>query len=180
MPVVLQFAEPDGKLLPEQILRVLRAVAQHVVDAEHLRPVVEDHACIRSYRDLACRECIECIYGLVRRHVVRKVDDDVHLVRRQIVDLLDLDLSRLLRLQYGLDHYRGRLAVRNLSDRESVLVYLLDLRADLNLASLASAAVFRAVCRTSCQEVREDFEVLALQDGDGCVDQLVEVVRDDR
>ena len=120
---------------------MLRTVAEHVVHAQDLRLVVKDHACVRCDGYLTRCESIKCIDCLVRRYVVRKMDDDVHLVGCKVVDLLDLDLSALLCLEDGLDDYRSSLAVRNLSDGKCVLVDLLDLCADLDLSSLALAVV---------------------------------------
>ena len=178
MPLVLEFAEPDREFLAQEVTGVLCAVAEHVVDTQNLRLVVEDHACVRCDGHLACGEFIKRIDGLVRRHVVRKVDHDVHLVCGEVVDLLDLDLTGLLGLEDCLDHHLSRLAVRHLGDCESILVDLLDLCADLDLAALALAAVFRAVGRTTCEEVREYLEILALKHADGCVYEFVEVVRE--
>ena len=158
---------------------MLCAIAEHFVHTQHLWLVVKNHACVRSDRNLAGSECIKCIDCLVRRHVIRQGDDDVHLVSCEIVDLLDLDLAGFLCLKNGLDHHWGCLAERNLCDCQGVLVNLLDLCADLDLATLALAAVLRAVCRTSCEEVREDLEILALKNRDGSVDELIEVMRKD-
>ena len=105
--------------------------------------------------------------------------DDVDLVGSEIVDLLDLDLAAFLGLEYCLYDDRSCLAVRNFSDRQGVLVYLLDTCADLDLAALALAAVFGTVGRTSGKEIREDLEILALKYRDGCIDKLIEVVRED-
>ena len=177
MPLIFEFAQPDRKFLTEKVARVLRTVAKHVVDTEHLRLVVKDHACVRSDRHLTCRECIECIDRLVRRHVIRKVDQDVDLVSGEVIDLLDLDLSAFLCLEYRLDHHLRRLAVRHFCDGKGVLVNLLDLGADLYLSALSPAAVFRAVGRTSGKEIREYLEILALKHTDRCIYELVEVVR---
>ena len=104
------------------------------------------------------------------------MNDDVHLVSSEVVDLLDLYLAAFLCLQNGLDDHWSRLAERNLSNGKGVLVDLLDSCADLDLASLALAAVLRTVCRSSCEEVREYFEVLTLKDGYGGVYEFVEIV----
>ena len=178
MPFVLQLAQSDGQLLTQKVLGMHGAVTEHVVHAEHLRLVVHDHAGVRSDGNLACREGVKSVYGLVRRHIIRQVDDDVHLVCSQVVDLLDLDLSCFLCLEDGLDDHRCGLAVRNFSYCERVLVEFFDLCTDLYLASLLLAAVFRAVCRTSCEEVWENLEILSLEDGDGSIYELVEVVRE--
>ena len=179
MPFVLEFSQSDREFLSEEFLGMLGAVTEHVVHAEDLRLVVKNHAGVRRDGHFAGCECVERIYRLVRRYIVRKVDYDVDLVCCKVVDLLDLDLSCLLRLEDGLDHYRSGLAVRHLRDGEGVLVDLLDLSADLDLASLALAAVLRTVCRTSCKEVREYLEILALKDCYRCIYEFVEVMRQD-
>ena len=102
----------------------------------------------------------------------------VHLLRSEVIDLLYLDLPGLLGLEDGLDDYWGRLAVWNFRDGQGVLVYLLDLCTYLNLSAFASAAVFRAVGGTSCQEIRENLEIPALKYIDGCIDEFIEVMRE--
>ena len=136
-----------------------------------------DHTCVRSNCYLAGSECVKRIYGLVWRNVVRQMDKDVRCRAGKVVDLLDLDLSALLGLHDGLLYGVRGLAERNLCDRQCILIDLLDLRAYLYLTSLLLAAVLRAVCISSCKEVREDLEVLSFKNGYRCVDELVEVVR---
>ena len=62
---------------------MLCTVTEHVVYAEYLRLVVENHACVRCYRHLARCECVEGIDGLVRRYIVREMYHDVDLVGGQ-------------------------------------------------------------------------------------------------
>ena len=141
MPVVLQFIQPDLEFKAKEVAGMLCTVSEHVVDAKHLRLVVENHACVRGNRNLAGGECIECIYGLVWRYIVRKMDHDVHLVCGEVINLLYLYLAGFLCLKYGFNHYRCGLAERDFRNGKGVLVDLLDLCADLDLAALALAAV---------------------------------------
>ena len=106
------------------------------------------------------------------------MDDDVYLVSSEVINLLDLYLSALLCLKDGLDDHRSGLAVRNLCNGESVLVYLLDLCTDLYLSALALAAVLRTVCSASGKEIREYLEILSLKDCYGCIDEFIEVMRE--
>ena len=101
MPLVLKLSESDLKFLTEQVLGVIGTVTENVVHAEYLRLVLVDHAGVRSHRHLAGSECIEGVDGLVRRHVVRKVDQDVGCSTGEVIDLLDLDLTAFLGLHDG-------------------------------------------------------------------------------
>ena len=176
VPFVLKFSETYLQLPLQQVLGVEGVVDEYVLDAQKLGLVVHDNAGVRSYVALAVGEGVESVDGLVGGNVVGKVDDDLDLVRRHVLDLLDLDLALVLSLDYGVLDDLGSLPVRNLGDGDRVLVDLLDLGADLHAAAAGSVLVVAAVCAAAGGEVRVDREVLALEDVDGCVKQFVEVV----
>ena len=67
--------------------------------------------------------------------------------------------------------------VGDLGHRDGVLVDFLDPGAHLHASAPRSVLVVAAVRRAAGREVRVDREVLALENLDRCVDQLVEVVR---
>ena len=96
VPVILELIESDLELLPKETLCVVCAVSENLVHRKELRLMVHDDAGIRRDRNLAVCKCVKCVDGLVWRHIVRKVDHDLCLVSRQVVDLLDLDLALLL------------------------------------------------------------------------------------
>ena len=177
MPLVLKLREPDLQLPLEKISRVVRVVDQDVLDREELRLVVHDDAGVRGDVALAVRERVEGVDGLVRGHVVRKMDEDLDLLRGHVLNLLDLDLALVLGLQDGVDEDVGCLSVGDLGHRDGVLVDFLDPGAHLHASAPRSVLVVAAVRRAAGREVRVDREVLALENLDRCVDQLVEVVR---
>ena len=178
MPVVLQFVQPDLELLSQKRLGMFGAVAEHIVHAEELWLVVHDDTCVRRNRHLAVCKCIKSIYGLVRRHIVRKMDEDVRIACSQVLYLLYLDLALVLCLEDRIDDRVGGLSIWNFHDGKCVLVYLLDLCTYLHGAASLSLHIFRAVCESAGWEVRIYLEILALKNGDGSVDELVEVVRE--
>ena len=105
--------------------------------------------------------------------------EDFHLVGGHVHNLLDLDLALLLGLEYRLDKVFGVFTVGNLGDGDGALVDFLDLGPHLHTASPLSVHVLGTVGRTSGGEVGVEREALALEDGYGCVDELVEVVGQD-
>ena len=99
VPVILEFIEPDLKFKSEKVTRVLSTVSEHVIDTQYLRLVVKDHTGVRGNGDFAGCECVKCIDGLVRRHIIRKMNHDVHLVSGEVIDLLYLYLAGFLGLE---------------------------------------------------------------------------------
>ena len=178
VPVSLQFIEANLQFLPEQVLGVLRVEPEDVIHAEELRLVIHDDAGVRRYGHFAVGECIQGIYRLVRRNIVREVDHDVGFAGGKVGYLLDLDLSLVLCLEYGLDKPVRRLPVRDFGDGESAFVYLLYLRPDTDDSASLPPVVFGAVGEPSGREVRVEFEITAFEDVYRCIDQLVEIVRE--
>ena len=177
MPTVLQLVHPVSQLGEEQILRVHRAVFEHVVYGQECRLVVHDYAGVGCDGGFTVGKCIECVYGLVRRHVGRQVDEDIHLVGGDVVYLLELDLALVLGIHNGLDKDAGGLSVRNFGYGDGTLVYLLDFRPDLYASASLALIVFRAVGIASRREVRIDFVRFFPKYLYGSVDEFVEVMR---
>ena len=153
-------------------------IDENVIHAEELRLVVLDDAGIRGYCALAVRECVESVDGLVRRNVIGKMNHEVCRIGRHILDLLNLDFSLGLGLEYGLDEGVRGLAVRYLLDSQCILVYLVDSCTYLHDSASLTFHIFRAVCHSPGREVGQKFKRLSPEIGDGGVDQLVEVVRE--
>ena len=179
VPFSFQFVQFDAQLFTQQLHRMEGVVAQDLLDVEELGLVVLDDAGVGGDAGLAVREREKRVDGLVGRDVVGQVDDDFDLGCRHVLDLLDLDLALILGFQDGIDDDLGGLAVGDLRDGDGVLVALLDLGADLDHAAAAPFLVLRAVGVTAGGEVRIELDLLAFQDVDGGVEQLVEVVRQD-
>ena len=145
VPLVLKLREPDLQLPLEKISRVVRVVDQYVLDREELRLVVHDDAGVRGDVALAVRERVEGIDGLVRGHIVRKVDKNLDLLRGHILDLLDLYLAFVLGFEDRVNEDVGSLSVRYLGDCHRVLVDLLDFGANLHAATSGSVLVVATI-----------------------------------
>ena len=130
VPVVLELIESDLELLSKETLCVVCAVSENLVHRKELRLVVHDDAGVRRDRNLAVCKRIKRIYGLVRRHIVRKMDHDLCLVSCKVINLLDLDLALFLCLEDRINDDMGCLAKWYLVDRQCILVYLLNLGTD--------------------------------------------------
>ena len=176
MPVFRELIEPYLQLFPEQVHRVGGIVPENLLHIKELRLVVDNYAGIGRNGNLAVGKGVEGIYRLVRGHVVGQMDDDVGLVGGKVIDFPDLDLPFVLGFHYGVYHEPGGLPVRDFRDGYGVLVELLDFRTYLDGAAPPAFAISGAVCKTSGREVRQQLEILALEYGNGCVHQLVEVM----
>ena len=178
VPLVLQLAELDFELAAQDVAGVVGVVLEDVVHGEELRLAVLDDAGVRGDGGLAVREGVEGVDGLVRGYVVGEVDDDLDLLRGHVLDLLDLDLALFAGLQDGVDQHVGGLPVGDFRDVDRVLVDLLDLGADLDDAAALAGVVLAAVGVAAGREVGIELIRLLPQDGDGGVEKLVEVVRE--
>ena len=107
------------------------------------------------------------------------MDDDFDLFRGHVLDFLDLDLALVLGLEDAVNQHVGGLPIRDFRDGDGGFVHLLDPRTDLDLAAPAAIIVFGAVRKAPRREVRIDVVGLSLEDGDGRVDEFVEIVRQD-
>ena len=152
-------------------------VFQDFVHGEEHRLVFPDHAGVGADLGLALGESVQGVNGLVRRHVGRQVDDDLHLVGGHVVDLLDVNLLLVLGLDDAVNHRLRGFPVRNLGDGDGALVHLVDACAHLHHAAALALVVLGTVGDAAGREVRQNLIRLTLQDGDGSVDELVEVVR---
>ena len=52
-------------------------VFEYVIHTEELWFVVHNHAGVRRDGNLAVSECVQSIYGLVRRYIIRKMYENV-------------------------------------------------------------------------------------------------------
>ena len=164
MPLVLELVETNPQLPLKKIPGVEGVVSKDVLDTEELRLAIHDHAGVRGNVALAVSESVEGVDGLVRRHVVGKVDDNLDLVRGHVLDLLDFDLAFILCLDDRILYDLRGLSVRNLGDGDGVLVDLLYLGADLDAAASRSIFIIAAVGASTGGEVGVDREVLAFED----------------
>ena len=177
MPFVFKFTEPDFQLSLQKVSGVVGVVDEYVLDRKELRLVVHDDASIRGDVAFAVGECVKSIYGLVRRHVVREVDYDVHLIGGHVFDFLDLDFPLVLCLQDGVfDHLRG-LPIRDFRYGDSILVDFIDFGADFHASASGSVLVIAAIGIASCREVRINREILALENVYRGIKEFIEIVR---
>ena len=107
------------------------------------------------------------------------MDQDLHLARRVVVHLADLDFPLLVGLDDGVDQGARRVAIRDLGDGQRTVVHLRDPRPDLHHAAAVAVVVLRHVHQAARLKVGVERELLAAQTGHGGVDQLVEIVRQD-
>ena len=141
--------------------------------------VVLDHAGRRRKLHLAVGEDVELLDDLLGLAALRQVDQDLDLVGRVVVDVLDLDLALGVGGQDRLDQRLGRRAEGQLGDREEGLAAHLDLRPDLHLAAALAVVVLGEVGDAAGREVGKDPEGLSLEVVDRRPAEVVEVVRQD-
>ena len=100
VPSLIQLAELNLKLQAEQRTCMVGRTAQNLLHAHKARLLVDNYARVWRDRYLARGEGVECIDGLVRRLIISHVDNNLHLVGRQVINLLNLNLTLLV----GLDN----------------------------------------------------------------------------
>ena len=176
MPVVFQLLHLVAELGFEDVAGVEGIILQDLVHREEGGLVLPDDAGVGAYLCLAVREGVEGVDSFVRGHIGRKVNHYLHLVRGHVLYLFDIDFLLVLSLDYGVDNGMGGFPVRDFRDCDGGLVYLVDARPYLHNASTLSLVVLGAVRDASGGEVRQNLEGFALEDGYGCVYELVEIM----
>ena len=179
MPRLVQLVKAYFKLTAQQTPRILGRAAENLLHTHEVRLLVTDNARIGRDGYLARGEGVEGVDGLVARLVVRNVDHDLDLVGRQIVHLLDTYLAPLVglhdRILYRL-RGRGKGYLRN---GERPFVDLRDTRPHLDRATAQAVVVARHIHDTARREIGIQLEILPAKVCDTCIDQLVEVMRQD-
>ena len=94
----------DLQLSAQQAQRAIRGMAQHIANGQEVRLVILNHAAVGRDVDLAIGEGIKRINRLIRRDTRCQVHQDLYLLRRVVVHLLDFDLTLVVGLQDALDH----------------------------------------------------------------------------
>ena len=185
VPLLLQLGELDLQFAFQQRLGRLGAGLEDVAHAEEVRLVIaglgvaDDDAGGWIELHLATREDVELLDDLVGLGTLREMDEDLDLVRRVIVHMLDLDLPLRIRREDRFDQRCGRHAEGQLRDREQILRALLDRRADLHFPATLAVIVFREICGAAGVEVGENAEVFPLKMIDRRPADVVEIVRQD-
>ena len=177
VPLIVQLAELNLKLLTKQFLCVLCRVAQNIAHTHKLRVLILNYARVWRDRYLAEGKGIECVDSLIARLARSNMDNNLCRRCSIIVKVLNLNLTLLLRLCDRLLEGLGCNRVWNLGDNKSALVNLRNLCTHLNRATTKTVVVSRHINHTARREVGIELEWLALEMGNCCRDKLVEVVR---
>ena len=177
VPLVFKLGKLDAKFLKEDVPCVVGTVFENVFYRHECRLVVLYDTGV--WRDVifTVRECVERVYGLVRRHVARKMNEDIDLVRGHVLYFLDFYLAAFLRFQDGLYKVLRVFAIWSLGDGDGAFVDFLDAGPHFHRAASPSVHIFAAVSKASGGEIREQLVVLSLHDIDGGIEKFVEVVR---
>ena len=177
--LLLQLTQPNPQLRTDVAHRPLAPVGEYLTHSEELRVIVSHHAAIGRDGDLATGKGVERIDRLVGRDAARQLDLDISLRCGLVVDLLDLDLPRLVRLQDRVDEAAGRAGVGQLRDGEGVRVDLLDPCPHLYLPPTLSVAVLGHVDQSAGGEVRIELVRLAAEVADAGLQQFAHIMRED-
>ena len=166
----------DQKFLPEQIERAVGRMTQHVAHGQEVGLIVLDDTTVGRETDLTISKGIKRVDRLVGRDTGCQMHEDLHVLGRIVVHLLDLDLALLVRFQYGIDHGRGRFPIRDLGDDQSLVVDLAYFRPDLHRTAPLTVIVTGNINIAARLEIGIKRERLAPQVSDRGIDQFVEVM----
>ncbi len=152
-------------------------MAQHIAHGEEARLVVLDDAAVGRDVDLAVREGIEGVDGLVRRRARCKLYLYLHVACRHVDDTSCFDLPFLDGFGDGVLQGSGGFGVGHLADDERLVVEFVDFGSYAHHAAALSVVVFAHVDGTAGGEVGIEMKLLAFEVVDGSVANLVEVMR---
>ena len=116
VPVFLKFGQFVFQLGLQNIARVPGVVFQDFVHRKEYGLVFANYAGVGRNLGFALREGVQRVYGLVRRHIGRKMDDNFHFVGGHVVYLLDIDFLLVLGLEDAVNYGVRRFAVRDFGD----------------------------------------------------------------
>ena len=92
--------------------------------------------------------------------------------------LFDLDLTGVVRFDDRFDQGSSGDAERNVADDEHLLVLFLDFGTYPYFPPAMAVVVVGNVYQPACKKVGENGHVFALENADGCFDELAEIVRE--
>ena len=142
-----------------------------------MRFFVPDYAAVGRNAYFAVGECIKRIDSFVGRCARDEVDDDFGRSSSVVVDLAYLNLALLLGADDRSDQCRCRFAKWQLSDGKCLIVNLFDFGSDFYSTATLTVVVACDIDETTCLEVGIQLEWLIVQICYRCVEELVEVVR---
>ena len=174
-----QFAAADFQLATQQIGRVAHIRAQHFAHRHKTRSVGVDDAAVGRNAHLAIREGVEGVERFVARHARRQMDENFHLLGREILDLSYLDAPLVGRLLDAFAQRIHRFAVWQFGDRNGFAVAFLHACAHFHTATAQTVVVARNVDESARLEIGIEVKGFAPQAGDGRIAQLAEVMGQD-
>ena len=175
---VVQLREADLQLAAREEHEPVHVLLQDLRDRHQLRTPRVQHDRARGDGALAVGERVERGLHLVLRLARRELQLDLDVLGGEVVDLAHLHLLLLDRVLDVVDERVRGLAPRERGDHELVLVAVLDDGAHLHLAE--AVLVLAHVHDAAGLEVGVELERLLLDEGDLRLEELDEVVREDR
>ena len=179
MPRLVKLHEFNLKLTTKKRLRVVRRVAQNITNAHKHRLIIYNNTRIWRDRDLTIGKGIQSIYSLIRRLIGSHLNDNLHLLGSVVIDLLNLYLTLIVRLDDRLLDRLRSCGVRYLGNGQGALINLRDTRTDTNRATTQTIVIVAGVHNTSRLEVWHKAKLLATEIRYRGVDKLDKIVRQD-
>ena len=171
-----EFASADFQFAAQEVAGVVNGGAEHIADTEEAGLLVVDDATVGRDGNLAIREGVKRIDGLVAARAGREVDNNFHVGRCHVLHLANLDFSLLAGADDAVNEGHNILAKGNFGDDQRLVVQFLNLRAHLDRTTAHTVVVLRDIDGTARLEIGIEAEVLALQIGNGGLAEFAKVV----
>ena len=171
-----KFAAADFQFAAQEVAGVVNGGAEHIADTEEAGFLVVDDAAVGRDGDLAIRECVKRIDGLVAARARREMDNDFHVGRCHILHFANLYFTLLAGADDAVNEGHDVLAEGNFGDDQRLVVQFLNLRTHLDRTAAHTVVVFRHIDGAARLEIGIEAEVLALQIGNGGLAEFAKVV----
>ncbi len=175
--LIKQFLPPDIEFQFQQVEGSLCIHPEYFGNTHEPRFSVFNYTGVRRDGDLAFREGIKCIHGGVRGNPCCKVNQYLHIGGCIVIDLPDLDLALVIGREDGIDDGSRSGAIGDFADHQGFLILQDYFGAQADLPAPKTIIVPGNIDHAAGEKIGEEFELFFLQDFDGGIDELVEVMR---
>ena len=174
-----QFSTANFQLALQQGFGVVDIAFEHVFDGDETRSVFVDDAAVGGDAHFAIGEGVEGIEGFVARHTGRKMDENLHILCGEVLDLTDFDAPFVGGFLDAFAERVYRFSVGEFGDGDGFAIALFHSCTHLDGSSAKSVVIARNIDESAGLEIGIEGEIFFLQIRDGGLAEFTKVVGKD-